>query len=206
MVRASAVCVVAACFLAVACSDPGADSVAIRSSSKPTPASSHATSTDSGPSDPGACPPLTPGSPLADPNLVDQFVWNAFPDLPDGAPLAKARSLGALPVERVRYLDNEYDPGQQIEERTFVYDGLEITGQVAAGQKFRQWHAKVTKPGWSVRDGLGVGASVKDLARVLGCANSRNGEVLTYSGETESVRFTIRNGRIASVEIFLYHE
>ena len=55
-------------------------------------------------------------------------------------------------------------------------------------------------------DGLGVGASVNDLARVLGCANTRAGDQLTYSGETESVRFTIREGRFAAVEIFHYHE
>jgi hypothetical protein len=159
-----------------------------------------------GPADPGSCPPLQPGSPLADPNLVDQFVWNALPDLPDGTSLTKARALGQITAERVRRLDNEYDPGQQIEERTLVYAGLEVTGQVTPDQTLRLWHAKITKPGWKVRDGLGVGASVEELARVLGCANRRAGDVLTYSGETESVQFTIRDGRIAAVELFHYHE
>lgn len=137
---------------------------------------------------------------------IDEFVWNALTDLPDGAPLAKARALGKPPVERGRQLDNEYEPGQKIEERTLVYDGLEVTGQVTASGKFRLWHAKVTKAGWRVRDGLGVGASVEALARVLGCANAQSGDVLTYSGETENVQFTVRDGRIAGVELFVYHE
>lgn len=210
MFRPSVASLIAACLMAAACKDPGVDARAVPNSLAATPGSSRATSAapSAGPgaADPGACPTPPPDSPLADPNLVDQFVWNALPDLPDGAPLAAARALGALPVERIRHLDNEYDPGQKIEERTFVYDGLEVTGQVVAGQTFRPWHAKVTKPGWRVRDGLGVGASVNDLARVLGCANTRAGDRLTYFGETESVRFTIRDGRIAAVEIFHYHE
>lgn len=210
MVRPSATSIVAVFLMAAACKDLGADAQAVPRSFAAAPGSDTAPPaapvTGPGPADPGACPAPPPGSPLADPNLVDRFVWSSLPDLPDGARLAKARALGALPLERVRFLDNEYDPGQKIEERTLVYDGLEITGQVVAGQEFRQWHAKVTKAGWRVRDGLGVGASVNDLARVLGCANTRAGDQLTYSGETESVRFTIREGRIAAVEIFHYHE
>lgn len=156
--------------------------------------------------DPGSCPPPSTGSPLADANRVDEFVWNVFPDLPDGAPLAKARAIGNVTFERVRQLDNEYQAGQKIEERTLEFDGLEVTGRVTADQKLRLWHAKVTKAGWRVRGGLGVGASVNEVVQVLGCANSRSGEELTYTGETESARFTVRDGRIAAVEIFVYHE
>lgn len=142
---------------------------------------------------------------MARAHAVDVFVWEALPDLPDGAPLHAARKLGKLVDEKVTYKDNEYIPGRKIEERTLTHDGLVISGWVDGG-KFRRTHVLVTKPVWRVRDGLGVGAGVQDLARVLGRAQGRSGDVFTYSGETESVRFTIRDGKVAQVEFLIYHE
>lgn len=142
---------------------------------------------------------------LAREHAIDEFVWYAFPDLPDGAPLARLRAVGKLPMERVRLLDNEYVPGQKIEERTFEYDGLVVTGQNEAGT-LRFWYAKVTKPAWKVRSGLGVGASLADVTRVLGPPNAVKGDAIEYQGESESARFRIRDGRVAELECIHYHE
>lgn len=137
---------------------------------------------------------------------IDHFVWETFPDLPDGIPVARLRKLGKLPMERVRHLPNEYVPGAKIEERTFELDGLVITGQVDEKQRFRIWYAKVTRPEWRVRADLRVGAGVEAVVRTLGPPNDVRGAAIDYQGESEAARFTIRDGRVAELELFHYHE
>lgn len=142
---------------------------------------------------------------MAREHAIDEFVWYTFPDLPDGAPLTRLRAVGRPPMERVRHLDNEYLPGQKIEERTLEYDGLVITGQDDGGT-FHWWYAKVTKPVWKVRSGLGVNARLAEVTRVLGPPNVVKGDAIEYQGESESARFRIRDGRVTELELFRYHE
>jgi hypothetical protein len=141
---------------------------------------------------------------LAREHAIDTFVWYALPDLKDKS-LATARKLGKVIREDVEYRDSEYAPGQKLEIRSLQFDGLQIDGWVDEQKKLRINTVKVTHPRWRVRDGLGVGASIQQLDRILGYPDKRTGDVLQYSGETETAEFTVRHGRIVQVLLIHYN-
>ncbi len=123
-----------------------------------------------------------------------------------GASLADLKAVGNVQREVVSTVKNRHVENQVDEIRELYYDGLFVRAYFPARdhRHFLLEEVEVTSPRFQIKHGLNVGTSVAELQRVLGQPNEIKGDVHSYSGETDTVRFVIKNGVIAKVRWELY--
>lgn len=123
-----------------------------------------------------------------------------------GTSLTDLKAAGKVQREVVSTVKNAHVKNQIDEVRELYYDGLYIKAYFPAGdlKRFLLQEVQITNPRFGVKHGLNVGASVAELKAVLGEPDEIKGDVYSYSGETDTVRFVIHNGVITKVKWELY--
>jgi len=123
-----------------------------------------------------------------------------------GTSLMDLKAVGNVQREVVLAVKNRHDENQIDEVRELYYDGLYIQAYFPAKDhnRFLLQEVEISDPRFRIRHGLNVGASVTELHRVLGQPDEIKGDVHSYSGETDTVRFVIKNGVITKVKWELY--
>jgi len=136
---------------------------------------------------------------------IDQFVYDG-PLFMKNKTLSEVRQLGVLMDEKVTYEDNPNVDNAKIEFRTFRFEGLEVSGVVDKGS-FSAISIIVTDPRWPILHNLNVGTSSAQVPSALGQPpRSMKGPVEEFSGETETVKFTIHQGKINKIEFQYYFD
>lgn len=123
-----------------------------------------------------------------------------------GTSLVDLKAVGKVEREVISTVKNPHVENQIDEIRELYYDGLYVRAYFPAKDHRRLLleEVEITSPRFRIRHGLDVGASVAELQRVLGEPDDVEGDVHSYSGETDTVRFVIKNGVIAKVRWELY--
>ena len=123
-----------------------------------------------------------------------------------GASLMDLKAVGKVQREVVSTVKNRHVENQIDEVRELYYDGLYVRAYFPAKDHRRLLleEVEITSPRFGIKHGLDVGASVAELKAVLGQPDEIEGDVHSYSGETDTVRFVIKNGVITKVRWELY--
>lgn len=123
-----------------------------------------------------------------------------------GTSLTDLKAVGKVQREVISMVKNPHVENQIDEVRELYYDGLYIKAYFPAmdHKRFLLEEVEITSARFRVQHGLNVGASVAELERVLGEPDEIKGDVYSYSGETDTVRFVIHNGVITKVKWELY--
>jgi len=123
-----------------------------------------------------------------------------------GTSLTDLKAVGKVEREVISTVKNAHVEKQIDEVRELYYEGLYIKAYFPAKDhnRFLLQEVQITSPRFSVKHGLNVGASVAELHRVLGTPDEVKGDVYSYAGETDTVRFVITNGVITEVRWELY--
>ena len=123
-----------------------------------------------------------------------------------GTSLTDLKAVGKVEREVVSTVKNAHVGNQIDEVRELYYEGLYIKAYFPAKdhKRFLLQEVRITSPRFRIKHGLNVGASVAELHRVLGTPDEVKGDVYSYAGETDTVRFVITNGVITEVRWDLY--
>ena len=123
-----------------------------------------------------------------------------------GTSLTDLKAVGNVQREVVSTVKNRHDENQIDEVRELYYDGLYVRAYFPAKDHKRLFleEVEITSPRFKIKHGLDVGTPVAELERVLGEPDEIKGDVYSYSGETDTVRFVIHNGVITQVKWELY--
>src|SRR5512133_827181 len=133
---------------------------------------------------------------------IDQFVYDGPLFLKDKT-LAQERQLGVLKNEKVTFEANPHVDDAKIEFRTLQFDGLEVSG-IVDKESFSAISVTVTDPRWQILHDLNVGSPAARVPQVLGQPpRSMNGPVEEFTGLTETVKFTVSQGKISKID-FIY--
>ena len=136
---------------------------------------------------------------------IDNFVYDG-PIFLGKKSISEIRKLGKLKNESVNYEDNPYVDGEKLEFRTLEFDGLTLSGIVNDGI-FSAISISVTSPQWQIQFGLNVGTPASRVPSALGQPpRPMKGPVESFSGETESVDFTVNAGKITKIEFSYYFD
>ena len=119
--------------------------------------------------------------------------------------LKTAKALGVLQHEDIKKEPNQYIPGEILEYRTLVYDGLVLYGRVDKGTDFLPITITITKEIWKLRDGLNVGAASGHIREILGAPMKISHNIWEYQGESEQVHFHVKGKTITKIELIYYH-
>ncbi|MCI0725079.1 MAG: hypothetical protein L0338_39855 [Acidobacteria bacterium] len=136
---------------------------------------------------------------------INEFVTRGWAfDL--GTSLADLYEIGKIQREVVSTVKNRHVENQIDEIRELYYDGLYVRAYFPAKdhKHFLIEEVEITSPMFRIKHGLNVGASIAELKAVLGEPDETKGDIYSYSGETDTVRFVIHNGVIAKVKWELY--
>ena len=137
--------------------------------------------------------------------IVDKFVWDCVEPF-NASSLNKVRHLGHLLCETRSKSRAPNDHSFVIHWHTFKFEGLMIKGAMNRGT-FDTTHAVITSGKWAVPLGLKVGATKAQLIRQLSVPlNSSTVNRFDYRGETEEAHFTLVDGVIARIELFVYSD
>ncbi len=123
-----------------------------------------------------------------------------------GASLTDLKAVGKIEREVVSTVRNPHVENQIDEVRELYYDGLYVRAYFPAKDHKRLFleEVEITSPRFKIKHGLDVGTPVAELERVLGEPDEIKGDVYSYSGETDTVRFVVKNGVITKVRWELY--
>ncbi len=123
-----------------------------------------------------------------------------------GTSLTDLKLVGRIQREVVSTVKNRHVENQVDEIRELYYDGLYVRAYFPAKDHRRLLleEVEITSPRFRIKHGLDVGASVAELQRVLGQPDEIKEDVYSYSGESDTVRFFIKNGVITKVRWELY--
>ena len=123
-----------------------------------------------------------------------------------GTSLTDLKAVGKVQREVVSTVKNRHVENQIDEIRELYYDGLYIRAYFPGGdhKRFLLQEVEITSARFRVKHGLNVGTSVAELKAVLGEPDEIKGDVYSYSGETDTVRFVIKSGVITKVKWELY--
>lgn len=123
-----------------------------------------------------------------------------------GTSLTDLRAVGKVQREVVSAVRNRHVENQVDEIRELYYDGLYIKAYFPAKdhKRFLIEEVEITSPTFRVKHGLNVGASVAELKAVLGEPDETEGDIYSYSGEADTVRFFVTHGVITKVRWELY--
>jgi hypothetical protein len=140
---------------------------------------------------------------------IDEFVYQGPLFLGQNSSrksLSEIRQLGEIKNESVKYANNPHVEGEKIEFRTFVFEGLVLYG-VVDKQNFYAITIIITNPKWKILYDLNVESPASRVPAALGQPpRPMQGPVERFSGQTESVDFTIDNGKIAKIEFNYYFD
>ena len=116
------------------------------------------------------------------------------------------KAVGNVQREVVSTVKNRHVENQVDEVRELHYDGLYVRAYFPAKDHKRLFleEVEITSPRFKIKHGLDIGTPGAELQRVLGQPDEIRGDVYSYSGETDTVRFVIHNGVIAKVKWELY--
>ena len=135
---------------------------------------------------------------------IDSFAWAGPTFLRQDSTVEKVRALDRItreqtqtelsPIDRkpIRYTTLKFENGLEMQFRTFD-----------TPTKLQVLKVALSSAKWPVSEGLGVGAPVARVVRLLGAGKQTPDSWLQYSGETEHVDFLIKDGLISSV-VFTY--
>ncbi len=137
--------------------------------------------------------------------VVNEFVSRGWA-FELGTSLIDLRAVGKVQREVVSTVKNRHVENQIDEIRELYYDGLYIKAYFPAKdhKRFLLEEVEITSARFRIKHGLNVGASVAELQRVLGEPDEIEGDVYSYSGETDTVRIVIKSGVITKVRWELY--
>ena len=136
---------------------------------------------------------------------IGEYIWSALPFLSD-RPLASLRQLGPF-REEVLTEPNPYTPNQPYEFRRLHFHGMTVYGRVIDRKAARLLHpvtVEITSPHWILAKGIRVGLHVREVQRTLGMATSIKRDSLLYQGETDSLEFHLKDGRVSVISLLLY--
>ena len=137
--------------------------------------------------------------------MINEFVTRGWAfDL--GTSLMDLKAVGKIEREVISTVRNPHVENQIDEVRELYYDGLYVRAYFPAKDHKRLFleEVEITSPRFQIKHGLDVGTPVAELERVLGEPDEIKGDVYSYSGETDTVRFVIHNGVITQVKWELY--
>ena len=152
--------------------------------------------------------PATASTAQRDPRsyeTINEFVTQGWAfDL--GTSLMDLKAAGKVHREVVATVRNPHVENQIDEVRELYYDGLYVRAYFPAKDHKRLFleEVEITSPRFKIKHGLDVGTPVAELERVLGEPDEIKGDVYSYSGETDTVRFVVKNGVITKVRWELY--
>ncbi len=123
-----------------------------------------------------------------------------------GASLTDLKAVGKVQREVVSTVKNRHVENQIDEIRELYYDGLYVRAYFPGKdhKRFLIEEVEITSPMFRIKHGLNVGASIAELKAVLGEPDETEGDIYSYSGETDTVRFIVHNGVISKVRWELY--
>ena len=136
---------------------------------------------------------------------IGEYIWNALPLLKDTS-LATLKNLGPY-KEEVLTEPNPYSPSKLDEFRRLYFQGLTLYGRVVDWKHARLLQpifVEITSPRWVLAKGILVGVPAPQVQHSLGVATSIKRDSLLYQGETDSLEFHLKDGRVTSISIFFY--
>jgi len=121
-------------------------------------------------------------------------------------PLDRVREFGPVQREDVSpYLDDTHPTGVGATSHLIQFDDVVVRGVDFPGENFFLTQVAVSTPSYPLACGLRIGLSVTTLSKCLPDALAeRSDGTVTYHGESESVTFDVRDGRIDKVELNFY--
>lgn len=136
---------------------------------------------------------------------INEFVTRGWAfDL--GTSLTDLKLVGKIQREVISTVKNRHVENQIDEVHELYYDGLYVRAYFPARNHKRLLieDVEITSPAFKVKHGLNVDTSVAELKAVLGEPDEIKEDVYSYSGETDTVRFFVKNGVITKVRWELY--
>jgi hypothetical protein len=136
---------------------------------------------------------------------VDRFASEGPRFLPRDGTAEQIRGLERVIDEESTRRRSPHD-GSLIRYVRLKFDhGLEVTfREVEGSPRVQVTQVVVSGQRWAIADRLGVGAPVARVLGVLGQPVNRTKSTLSYQGETERVRFRVRDARVVSVTFEYY--
>jgi hypothetical protein len=141
-------------------------------------------------------------------NKIDKFVWDG-PFFLKGLSIEQIRNLAVVEKESKEDEDNPFIDNAKIPYYTFIFkDGLKVYCRVVenhvSGPHVQFTSIHVASSQWPILYDLRVGQKISNVIKVLGKPTSDEGNVLSYSGQTEEVSFYYVDDVVKKV-VFQYY-
>ena len=136
--------------------------------------------------------------------IIDGFVWESAKPF-YGTQLNEIRRYRILKSEASKpYTSGLIDASVKSTYHTFHFSGVLVEGFFVPKDGFFVEKIEVTSPTFSFPKGLRIGSNIEEVKAALGNTISLDGTVLEYSGESETVTFHFRRGRVIKVQLRVY--
>jgi hypothetical protein len=136
--------------------------------------------------------------------IVDNYVLGCAQQV-GGNNLDRIKKYSRLLSEDMTEYTDAYNSSEVGAKRySLFFDGVIVKGFHIPGKIFLLQYVEITTPEFNFLDGIGVGRVEKELVNYFKSAGIKDGNKISFSGESEYVVFTITDSVVTKVQLYVY--